>query len=120
MSEQLDTTALLAALQGQLKSAQPASGWTQPQAAPPTIVGLEVPIKVQTPVGEIRLGLQVQITQETATPDGIMGVLQSLQAQGFPLDIWQPKQSGGGWNSGNSGGGWNRGGGGYGGGGRRW
>lgn len=118
MSE-VDTAALLAALQGQLKAAQP-GGWAQPQAAAPSIVGLEVPIKVQTPVGEIRLGLQLQLTPETATPDAIMGLLQSLQAQGYPLDIWQPKQTG--WSGGNGGGGgWNRGGGGgYGGGGRRW
>lgn len=119
MSE-VDTAALLAALQGQLKAAQPAaSSWAQPQAATPAIVGLEVPIKVQTPAGEIRLGLQLQLTPETATPEGIMGALQWLQSQGFPLDIWQPKQSGG-WGGGNNGGGWNRGGSGYGGGGRRW
>lgn len=115
MSENtVDTAALLAALQGQLKAAQP-SGWATPQTAAPAIVGLEVPIKVQTPNGEIRLGLQLQLTPESATPEGIMGVLQWLQSQGFPLDIWQPKQSSG-WGGGNNGGGWNRGGGG----GRRW
>lgn len=117
MSENVDTAALLAALQGQLRAAQPASGWAQPQTAVPVIDKINVPIKMQTPIGEVRVGLEIPITPEIATPEGIMSILQWLQSQGMPIDAWQNRQ----WNNRNGGGEWGRGGnGGYGGGGRRW
>lgn len=103
------TPDLLAVLQAQLAATQKpiAAGWGQPTQATP-IQGVAVPIKVQTPKGSLRLYLQLG-PEVAANPESIMAAIQALDAQGYPLDTWQPQGSGG-WGSGNSGGGgWNRG-----------
>lgn len=106
--------AQLAAIQQQKPAA--ATGWSTPTTTAPAIQGVAVPIKVSTARGEIRLYLQLP-AECTASPETIISTLQALDAQGMPLDFWQPKSSGwgdsssgGGWNRGSGGSGWNRGG----------
>lgn len=101
---------LAAQLAQQLTALQqkPAGAWGV-QTTPLTATGLAVPLKLQTPQGDIRVYLQLP-AEAAGSPDAIMQALQSLASQGYPLDTWQPKNSGWG-DSGNSGG-WNRGGGG--------
>ena len=116
--QQQQLAQLLAQLQ-QPGAVAPGAGWQQPaQAANPAvglIQGVAVPIKVSTPAGECRcyLSLPAEVGQN---PQALINALGMLQSQGYPIDTFQPRNSGG-W-GGNNGGGWNGGGrGGYGGGG---
>jgi len=115
MSDQTDQSAMLAALQAQLAALQrqapaAASPWQQPPAAPTAIVGVSVPIKVQTPAGSVRCYLALP-PEAAATPAALMAALESLAAAGVPIDAWQPSgDKGGSWGNRSSQGGWNRGG----------
>lgn len=108
MTDTTQTQDLLAALQAQLAAQlaatqkQATSGWNTPTATT-TPIGVAIPIKVSTPKGEIRLYLQMG-PEHAASPEAIIQTLQALDAQGYPLDVWQPKSDG--WGSGGSG--WNR------------
>jgi len=112
MNEPTDQSAMIAALQAQLAGLQqqPTAGM-QPTAPNVAVTGVGVPIKIQTPDGgSIRIDLMLP-PDAAANPQTLMATLQHLQAQGWPLDIWKPRnQQGSGWNR--SGGGWNSGGGG--------
>lgn len=135
MSEQTETQAALQTLLAQMQQSATAGagtvagaaggGWNAAQATGPAalIQGVAVPIKVSTPAGEMRayLSLPAEVGQN---PQALIAVLQQLANAGYPLDTWQPKNSGGDWGGGQQGGGWNNGGGGgyrnnYGGGYRR-
>lgn len=104
---------LLRQIQAQASSAQPA-GWSKPADSLP-IAGVAVPIKVTTPKGEIRCYLSLG-PEAITSPDAFMAALERLDAMGFPLDTWQPRESGwsggsgsrGSWNRDNRGGGWRR------------
>lgn len=97
----------LAALQAQLaalqRAAQPVaqgSSWAtmaQPQGAVP-IVGVSVPVKVQTPEGTCRLYLHLP-AECAASPAALLAALESLAQSGVPLDIWQPSESRNSWGS---------------------
>ena len=94
------TPELLAAVQAQLATAQKplTSAWGQPTLTQ-TPQGMAVPIKVQTPKGSLRLYLQFG-PEAAASPDSIMGLIQALDAQGYPLDTWQKSSdwgTSGGW-----------------------
>lgn len=133
MAEQ-QSPEMLAALQALLAQAQQpnapaAAGWAQPQPATLPITGISIPVKVETPIGSVRVDLHLP-AECGQSPQALLGAIQALSNAGYPVDAWQPRDSGGGgWGNsgGNSGGGWggnrgygNRGG--YGGGynGRRW
>jgi hypothetical protein len=104
-----DVSAQLAQMLAQLQASgvQPqaaASGWAKPQVTTaPT--GLAVPLSIETPNGKIRVYLDYP-AEAAASPQSIMSLLESLAAQGFPLDIW--RGGAGAWGKGNSGGGWRR------------
>ncbi len=102
-----DLMSQLAAQLAAIQQKPAATGWNVPAMAAPTIQGIAIPIKVQTAKGEIRLYLQLP-AECAASPETIMQTLQALDAQGLPLDMWQPRSSG--WGDG-GGSGWNRGGG---------
>jgi len=110
-----DPTAMLAALQAQLAalqrpSAAPASPWAAPPPPTPAsaaVIGVSVPIRVQTPAGKVICYLALP-AEAAASPAALMAAIEALVAAGVPVDAWQPKDSGGGgsWGSGNRGGGW--------------
>ena len=93
MSETIPSTSdLLTQLKEQLAAVhKTTSGWNTPAVATP-VQGIAVPIKVSTPKGEIRLYLQLP-AECASGPDVIMQTLQSLDQQGYPLDVWQSKTS---------------------------
>lgn len=131
--QQQQSPEMLQALQALLAQAQQqpspaAGGWAQPQptAALP-ITGISIPVKVDTPIGSVRVDLHLP-AEFGQSPQALLGAIQALANAGYPVDAWQPRESsGGGWgnsNGGNSvswgnrsgyGGGYNKGG--YG---RRW
>lgn len=97
----------LAALQAQLAALQLAkqpqgSGWAsmgQQQQGPVPIIGVSVPVKIQTPDGSCRIYLHLP-AECAATPSALLAALESLAQSGVPLDIWQQSESrGGGWGS---------------------
>lgn len=117
---------MLASLQALLAQAQqqPAStagGWAQPQpVATLPITGISIPVKVETPIGSVRVDLHLP-AECGANPQALLGAIQALANAGYPVDAWKPKEQG--WGGGNSGGGWGGSSGGYsrgGFGGRRW
>lgn len=128
MSEQQQTPDMQAALLALLSQAQQqpavhsAAGWTQPQlqlSAMPAVNGVAVPLKLQTPIGDVRVYLQLG-PDASANPQSLLAAIQGLANAGYPVDAWQPRnQDGGnGWgNSGGNSGGWGGRSGGYGGGG---
>lgn len=96
-----DSLQALAGLLAQVQAQQPTPGWQQTAtAAPAECLGVSVPIKVDTPAGQIRCYLNFPATA-ASSPAALLALLQQLHATGLPLDTWQPKESGGGW-SGNS------------------
>lgn len=122
-----DLQTQLAALQAQMAAlahgtpttAPGLAGWAAPTLAPPpaAIVGVSVPVKIQTPAGSIRVYLSLP-AEAGASPAALMAALEALAAAGLPLDTWQPSQSGGndswggarnsGWNRDRNAGGWRR------------
>lgn len=109
---------MLAALQALLVQQQPAQagGWAQPQSAALPITGISVPVKIETPIGSVRVDLHLP-AECGQSPQALLGAIQLLANAGYPVDAWQPRDNsnGGGWgNNGGGSGGWgNRGGGGY-------
>lgn len=119
----------LKALLAQVQQAPAAGGWApQPPASLP-ITGISIPVKIDTPLGSVRVDLHLP-AECGQSAQALLGAVQLLSNAGLPVDAWQPRDSGGsngggGWGSG--GGGWGNRGGGYGGGynrsgfgGRRW
>lgn len=100
---------MLAALQSLLAQAQqpnaPATGgWAQPQptAALP-ITGISIPVKVETPIGSVRVYLHFP-AECGQSPQALLGAIQALANAGYPVDTWRSKEQQG-WGGGNSGGG---------------
>ncbi len=110
--------ALLAQAQ-QPQSSPTATGWAQPQPSALPITGISIPVKVETPIGSVRVDLHLP-AECGQSPQALLGAIQFLVNAGYPVDAWQPRDSNGGGGWGNRGGGY--GGGGYGRGnyGRRW
>lgn len=107
MSEQ--SPEMLAALQSLLAQAQqqPAAatgGWAQPQPAALPITGISIPVKIETPLGSVRVDLHLP-AECGQSPAAIMAAIQGLANAGYPVDAWQRKESGWGGGGGNSGGG---------------
>lgn len=112
----------LAQLQALLAQAQQpaAGGWAQPQPAALPITGISIPVKVETPIGSVRVDLHLP-AECGQSPQALLNAIQALANAGYPVDAWQRREESGGWGNGGSGGSWNRGGGysrSYGG--RRW
>lgn len=112
MSEQ--SPEMLAALQALLAQAQQqpaaAGGWQQPQPAQLPITGISIPVKIDTPLGSVRVDLHLP-AECGQSPQALLGAIQALSQAGYPVDAWQRKESG--WGGGSSGG-YGGGGGGYG------
>lgn len=135
MSDQLEQLkALLLQAQAQQPAAPATNGWAQP--APPAaaaglpITGISIPVKVDTPLGSVRVDLHLP-AECGQSPQALLGAIQLLVQAGYPVDAWKPRDSGGGWGGASGGSGWGNntgnGGGGFGGGGygrggygRRW
>lgn len=115
MSDESTLAALqaqLAALQAQRPAAPAASPWAAPAPAAVPIVGVSLPVKLQTPAGSVRVQLHLP-AECAASPAALMAAVESLVASGVPVDAWQPNNSGGSSWGGNRGGSFNRGGGGW-------
>lgn len=102
--EALALQALLAQVQ---QPAVAGGGWQQPQmqlSAMPVVSGVAVPLKIQTPIGDVRVYLQIG-PEATANPQALQSAIQALANAGLPIDAWQPRDGGGGNGWGNNGGG---------------
>lgn len=106
---------MLAALQALLAQAQqqpvPAAGggWAQPQpTAALQITGISIPVKVETPIGNVRVYLHLP-AECGQSPQALMGAIQAIANAGYQLDVWKPKDQGwgnGSGSGGSGGGGW--------------
>lgn len=120
-----DMQAALLALLSQAQQQQPAAagGWQPQQPAQLPITGISIPVKVDTPLGSVRVDLHLP-AECGQSPQALLSAIQALANAGYPVDAWQRKESGwgGGGGSRDGGGGWGNRSGGYGGGygGRRW
>lgn len=101
MQEQIQ--AALAQMLNQ-QHAPAAGGWGAAAAAAPLQVqAVNVPLKLQLPDGGT-LRVYVQLPGELMqSQQALMGAIQGMMQQGFPLDVWRPQGSG---DWGNSGGSW--------------
>lgn len=102
MTTQPDQLQELAGLLAKVQAQQP-SGWQQATSAPAECLGVAVPIKLDTPAGQIRLYLNFP-GSAAATPAALLALLEQLAAAGLPLDTWESKSAGWGQRDGN---GWN-------------
>lgn len=90
-----------------------ATGWTQPQPPTPAalVQGVAVPVKINRGRGNLKILLWLP-AECASSPTALNAALDQLESAGIPLDIWEPKDSGGsGWGSGSSygnRGGWRR------------
>lgn len=76
------------------------TGWQQPQQPMIQPQAVNIPLSLNTPGGKIRVYLQ--FPGEVATsPQALLNLLQMLQTQGLPLDVWQGNS--GGWSGNNNG-----------------
>ena len=113
--QQAQLQALLAQLQaaGTMPTATAqANAWAKPAVASAEVLGVSIPISIETPAGKLRAYLNFPGSY-ASSPNALLALIQQLSNAGLPLDTWQPKQQGGGNNRGGGGGGYNRGGGGY-------
>ena len=82
----------------------------QPQAPAAMVQGVGVPAKIGRGRGNLKIILWLP-AECASSPVALNAALDQLEAAGIPLDIWEPKDSGGSsWGSGSS----------YGNRGRRW
>lgn len=88
-----------------------ATGWAQPQQTPAALVqGVGVPVKISRGRGNLKILLWLP-AECASSPAALNGALDQLESAGIPLDVWEPKENGGGgWGGGSS----------YGSRGRRW
>ena len=121
-----DQAAMLAMLQSVLAGAQAGGGFAmQPQQPALPITGISVPVKIDTPMGSVRVDIHLP-AECGQSGQALQQAVQMLANAGLPVDAWQPRNDGGGYGNGGGynrggyggGGGYNRGGGGYGRGGR--
>jgi len=78
-----------------------APGWAQPQTQTPAalVQGVGVPVKIGRGRGTIRITLWLP-AECASSPAALNGALDQLESAGIPLDVWEPKESGGGgWGS---------------------
>lgn len=75
------------------------------------VIGFSVPIKINSPLGSVKIMVNFSATQ--ITPMSVQMAMQQLQALGMQIDAWQPQPKpsyggAGGFNRGgfNRGGGW--------------
>ena len=104
MTDQSQLAQLQALLaQAQPQATMPTTGWTQPQPAALPITGISIPVKIETPMGSVRVDLHLP-AECGQSPQALLGAIQALAHAGYPVDAWQPRQEQGGW--GNSSSGW--------------
>lgn len=87
------------------------SGWSKPAStvAPMEIMGVSIPISLETQHGKIRVYLNFPGIA-ASSPQALLGLIDQIAEMGLPLETWQsrPNNSGSSW-GGNSNGGFNRG-----------
>ncbi len=72
-----------------------ATGWTPPQAAAPAAIqGVGVPVKIGRGRGTIKIMLWLP-AECASSPNALNAALDQLESAGIPLDVWEPKDSGG-------------------------
>lgn len=88
----------LAQLQALLAQAQQptTTGWTPQQPAALPITGISIPVKVETPIGSVRVDLHLP-AECGQSPQALLGAIQALVNAGYPVDAWQPRQEQGSW-----------------------
>lgn len=107
-----DPNELLAAMNALLaKATAPAAaaaGWSQPTqpAAPALVQGVGVPVKIARGRGTIRLYLWLP-AECASSPSALNAALDDLERAGIPLDVYEPRESGG-WSNNNRSGGWRK------------
>lgn len=79
------------------------TGWAQPQPQTPAalVQGVGVPVKISRGRGNLKIILWLP-AECAASPVALNSALDQLESAGIPLDVWEPKESGGGWGSGSS------------------
>lgn len=78
------------------RTASPFSAWQQQAAIPELkIESVAIPLNVSTPKGKLRVYLHF-LGDVASSPDTLMSVIESLDAQGLPLDFWADKSNWGG------------------------
>lgn len=86
--------ALLQKAGGTTAQPQP-SGWAQPQTTPAAMVqGVGVPVKISRGRGTLKITLWLP-AECASSPIALNAALDQLEAAGIPLDVWEPKDSGG-------------------------
>lgn len=107
---------LLNAMNALLQKATPqtsATGWAQPQQQTPAalVQGVGVPVKISRGRGNLKILLWLP-AECASSPSALNAALDQLESAGIPLDIWEPKDSGGSWGGSSNGyghrGGWRR------------
>lgn len=85
-----------------------AAGWSQPSqpAAPALVQGVGVPVKIARGRGTIRLYLWLP-AECASSPSALNAALDDLERAGIPLDVYEPRESGG-WSNNNRSGGWRK------------
>ena len=95
--EQLQGVLEQFATQGQ--TAGPAASWSgRRRGAPGEVLGVAVPLKVNTPSGKVRVYLS--LPPEVATSeDSLVDAIEGLLDAGFPVDVWRDRdgRDRGGW-----------------------
>jgi hypothetical protein len=84
-------------------SQSPFSAWSQQPATPELkIESVAIPLNVSTPKGKLRVYLNLP-GEIAESPDTLFKVIETLDAQGLPLDFWVDKSNWGkkkgGWKS---------------------
>lgn len=81
--------------QAQAQGAPQTTGWQKPTNAPTDILGISIPVSIETERGKLRVYLNFS-GDHAASPESLMALIERLDSAGLPLDLWQSKS---GWNS---------------------
>ena len=89
---------ILSQFQDQAQAGGPAPGnWSgRKRGAPGEVLGVAIPLKVNTPSGKVRVYLS--LPPEVATSeDSLVDAIEGLLDAGFPVDVWRDNGDRGGW-----------------------
>lgn len=73
------------------------AGWAAPAVSTlPGIIGVSVPVKIQTSTGSVKV--QLHLPPEYADPARLLPAIEAMIQQGIPVDGWRPSGNSG-WGS---------------------
>jgi hypothetical protein len=74
---------------------QEGGGWKKKQAATGNteVKGVSIPISIETDNGKIRVYLHFD-GSVASSPESLFALIEKLDSDGIPLDIWQGKKTG--------------------------